>query len=38
MSERVIPDARCTKHPNAGIHFGEVTQVFRCNYCNRPVQ
>lgn len=28
----------CEKHPDAGIHFGEVSKVFRCNYCNAELK
>ena len=29
--------SKCSKHPKAGVHFGQETQVWRCNYCNREV-
>jgi hypothetical protein len=36
MEEKI--KIRCEKHPDAGIHFGEVTKVNRCNYCNKEVK
>jgi len=34
MSEKLV----CPKHPEAGTHFGVVTETTRCNYCNDEVK
>jgi len=34
MSQEIKPEIKCEKHPEAGMHFGQVTKTWRCNYCN----
>jgi len=34
MNEKLI----CQKHPEAGVHFGEITKTVRCNYCNGEIK
>ena len=29
-----MTELKCPKHPDAGMHYGEATKVYRCNYCN----